>query len=132
MTGQVHALSETTITISLGTSSSCFGCMQQECKTRTRFLKAKNPFRFPLAIGQMVKIETPKAVLVGQGVTALLPPILGFMGGFMLTGFLVPASGDPARAAGGVLGLFILAYLIYLIRKKHPVETTLQVVEIVS
>jgi sigma-E factor negative regulatory protein RseC len=106
--------------------------MQQECKTRTRFLKAKNPFQFPLAIGQVVKIETPKAMLVGQAFAALLPPMVGFMGGFILTGLLVPVSGDPARAAGGVLGLFILAYLIYLIRKKHPAETILQVVEIVS
>jgi sigma-E factor negative regulatory protein RseC len=106
--------------------------MQQECKTRTRFLKANNPFHFPLAIGQAVKIETPKATLLGQGFTALFPPMVGFIAGFMLTGLLVPASGDPARAAGGVLGLFILAYLTYLIRKKHPAEMALQVVEIVS
>jgi sigma-E factor negative regulatory protein RseC len=105
--------------------------MQQECKTRARFLKAKNPCRLPLAIGQVVKIKTPKALLGGQAFTALFPPIVGFMGGFMLTGFLVPASGDPARAAGGVLGLFILASLTYLIHKKYPAETTLPVVEIV-
>jgi sigma-E factor negative regulatory protein RseC len=106
--------------------------MQQECKARTRFLKAKNPFRFPLAIGQVVKIETPKGILIEQAFAALLPPVLGFMGGGLLTGFLVPASGEPAWAAGGVLGLFILAYLTYLIRKRHPAETTFQVMEIVS
>jgi sigma-E factor negative regulatory protein RseC len=106
--------------------------MQQECKRKTRFLKAKNPFQFPLTIGQAVKIETPKSILLGQAFVALLPPVLGFIGGGVLTGFLVPASGEPARAAGGVLGLFMLAYLTYLFRKKHPAETTLQVVEIVS
>jgi sigma-E factor negative regulatory protein RseC len=106
--------------------------MHQECKTRARFFTAKNPFRFPVAIGHVVQIETPKGMLVGQALAALLPPLLGFMGGFILTGLLVPASGDPARAAGGVLGLFMAAYCTYRIRKKYPAETTLQVVGIVS
>jgi sigma-E factor negative regulatory protein RseC len=106
--------------------------MHQECKTRARFFTAKNSLQFPLAIGQVVQIETPKGMLVEQALAALLPPLLGFMGGFMLSGLLVPASGDPARAAGGVLGLFIAAYLTYLIRKKYPAKTTLHVVGIVS
>jgi positive regulator of sigma E activity len=105
--------------------------MQQECKNRTRLFTAKNPLQLPLVVGHEVEIKTPNAMLAGQALAALFPPFLGFIGGFMLTRFLVPASGDPARAAGGVLGLFMLAYLTYQIRKKHPAEMIFQVVRIV-
>ncbi|MDR1030186.1 MAG: SoxR reducing system RseC family protein [Treponema sp.] len=131
MTGRVHALSETAVTISQGTSSFCFGCMQHECKTKMRLFTAENPMQLPLVVGHEVEVKTSHAMLARQALAALFPPFLGFIGGFMFTRFLVPVSGDPARAAGGVLGLFALAYLTYRIRKKHPATMIFQVVRII-
>ncbi|MDR1955585.1 MAG: SoxR reducing system RseC family protein [Treponema sp.] len=130
MTGRIHAIAGTTVTIHQG--ATCFGCMRPECNPQARLFTAHNSRRLPLKIGQMVEIEAAQVMLIGQALAALLPPALGFLGGFMLTGLLAPGAGDPARAAGGALGLFALAYLTYHIRKGCPTETTFHVARVLA
>jgi sigma-E factor negative regulatory protein RseC len=130
MIGRIHAIKEYVVTISQEETCACFGCMHQECKDRPRFVMAKNSLHLPLSIGQMVEIETPKAMLLLQAFQVLFPPILGFIGGFMFTGFLFPLSGDPPRAAGGVLILFLAASLTYWFRKRFPSTAMPQVTQV--
>lgn len=120
MIGIVHNIAGNTVIVRQGETLSCFGCMHQECKSHQQFFTAKNPLQLSLSLGQMVEIETPKALLLVQALQVLLPPMLGFIGGFMLTGFLFPLAGDPPRAAGGALTLFLTASLTYWIRKRFP------------
>lgn len=120
MIGKVYDIHEDTLTISLGEQFDCFGCMHQECKDRQQLVTAKNPLGLPLSIGQTVEIETPKALLLIQALQVLLPPLLGFIGGFLFTGILFPLSGDPPKALGGLIGLFLAATLTYGIRKRFP------------
>jgi positive regulator of sigma E activity len=103
--------------------------MQKECtKATERLLEADNPLGLPLAVGQIVHIETLKGVLLRQTLGATLPPVLGFLAGTLLTGWAVP--GEGARFLGGTLFFFVTAYFTYRIRKKHPAETALRVVRI--
>ncbi|MDR1107893.1 MAG: hypothetical protein LBL19_02540 [Spirochaetaceae bacterium] len=51
-----------------------------------------------------------------QALTALLPPFLGFVAGYMV----VPSGSQALRAAAGCAGLFIAAGVVYFIRKYLP------------
>jgi sigma-E factor negative regulatory protein RseC len=94
-------------------SEACFGCMNSKCKAR-----------------QGSKTETTPSSMAIQAISALLPPILGFIAGFFLTALAFPGSGDPARSAGGALLMILSALAVYLYRRKNPVNTSPKVVQI--
>ncbi|QQO11051.1 SoxR reducing system RseC family protein [Breznakiella homolactica] len=115
--GRISRIEGSAVTIKGGEIGSCFGCMNQECKSNQRVFTAENSYNLPLAAGQVVETETPARSSIFQAAAAILPPALGFIAAFMLTGLLVPGSGDGARAAAGVLGMFLVSFIVYLIRK---------------
>jgi len=120
MTGTVVAISGDIITFSQGIGSeACFGCMEQKCKGHVRHFIAKNSLGFSLNVGQVVEVEAPKSMLISQSLQVLLPPIIGFFGGFILTGILFTNSGEPARAMGGVVMFLLTGYVIYFMRKRN-------------
>ncbi|GHV32767.1 hypothetical protein AGMMS4952_23770 [Spirochaetia bacterium] len=121
-TGRIREIRGETITITRENSIACFGCMNQECKVKELSYSAENPGGLDLAPGQLVETEAV-ASAVKQGLTVLLPPVLGFIAGYILTGVLFPAVGDPARAAAGVLLLFAAAFILYFIRRRSPPVT---------
>jgi hypothetical protein len=85
----------------------CFGCLKMECKNRDIFAgnKAKTNTVFSRA-----------EIFIGLGI-----PVLAFILGFFLIYVLFPDSGEPARAAGGVVAMFsaAIAFYLYRSRKKH-------------
>jgi hypothetical protein len=74
------------------------------------------PANLPLTPGQ----ETRGGRFFGEALAALLPLPAGFAAGFCFVPLLFPGAGDPARAAGGVLGLFAAAAGYYLFRRRYP------------
>jgi hypothetical protein len=91
--------------------------MNQECKaTGGISYTAANPRRLPLTVGQTVETESPAPL--NQTLGTLLPPALGFIAGYVLTGLCFPNAGDPAKAAAGVLLMFLAGAIRFLIRKR--------------
>jgi sigma-E factor negative regulatory protein RseC len=90
--------------------------MNQECKAGGISYTVTNPRRLPLTVGELVETETPAPLK--QILGTLLPPILGFIAGYVLTGLCFPVAGDPAKAAAGVLLMFLSGAVRFLIRKR--------------
>jgi sigma-E factor negative regulatory protein RseC len=129
--GRIREITGNTLTLARESTISCFGCMDQKCKEKQQLYQVKKPAALDLKPGQLVETEL-NASPVKQGVTVLLPPILGFIAGFFLTGVLFPATGDPPRAAAGVLFLFAAAFVCYFIRRHFPPKTIRRVVRVIS
>lgn len=118
-TGRIREITGTTLILKREDRIACFGCMNQECKSKPALYKAENPWRLPLEVGQLVETELAASALK-QGLAVLAPPFVGFIAGYFLTGIFLPAAGEPSRAAGGVLFLFAAALIIYFIRRRFP------------
>ena len=119
-TGRVHEVKENIVIVAPDRSAACFGCMNHECKSGSGLITAENPGGFPLKTGQIVEVSGQGASILGQALTALLPPLTGFLLGFYLTGLLVPEAPEGAKAGMGVVFLFATAFVVYRVRKKHP------------
>jgi sigma-E factor negative regulatory protein RseC len=130
-TGKIREIQGTAITIARENDIACFGCTDRECKARAFSYNAENPDGLPLRPGQVVETETVASPLK-QGLAALLPPIAGFVAGYTAIGAAFPASGEPPRAAGGVLLLFAVAAALYLIRRLRPPKIVRRVVRVVE
>jgi sigma-E factor negative regulatory protein RseC len=113
-------------------SAACFGCHSQNCGVNRRFVSAENPSGFSLIPGQLVETEVSPGSALGQALPVLVPPVLGFALFFALIGRLFPGAGDPARAAGGILGLFGSAFALYRLRLRFPPKTTPKIVRILD
>ncbi|GHV89160.1 hypothetical protein AGMMS50267_15200 [Spirochaetia bacterium] len=142
--------SESTITVQRETttdlrSDACFGCMNRECHTsRNRppvnrpqanrppvgLITAENRTGQELQPGQRVEIGVTASSLIIQILTVLCLPLLGFAAVYVLTGFVFPALGEAARAACGVLGLFAVAGILYLIRRKYPSQAKISILRV--
>jgi sigma-E factor negative regulatory protein RseC len=73
-----------------------------------------------LVHGQRVETGSAPRSLFAQGAAALIPPLLGFIAGFFLSGKIFPLSGEGLRAACGVLLLFAAAFGFYFFRRRFP------------
>jgi positive regulator of sigma E activity len=133
-TGKVREVREKTVIVAPERGAECFGCMASECKGGAGLITAENPEGLPLKTGQTVEVVTVNASLLGQALIALLPPILGFLLGFNLTRlvFPFPTAPDGASAGMGVLFLFAAAFVVYLVRKKHPAGKGYMVTRIIG
>ncbi|AEF86039.1 hypothetical protein TREPR_2764 [Treponema primitia ZAS-2] len=126
-TGIVQEITGNTLTLIKENNIACFGCMSQECKEKAISFTAEKPTAMAVEPGQRVETETASSALK-QGLGALIPPILGFIAGFLLTGALFPTAGDPPRAAGGALLLFAVAVSCYFYRRRFPLEAKRRVI----
>jgi sigma-E factor negative regulatory protein RseC len=149
-TGRVQAVSGGVIIVQREVSTdlrsdACFGCMNQECRTnhgqpranrphvdrpQVGLIIAENRTGQELRPGQLVETGVTASALIIQIITVLCPPLLGFAAVYALTGLAFPALGEGARAACGVLGLFTVAEILYLIRRKFPSKTKTSIVRI--
>jgi sigma-E factor negative regulatory protein RseC len=128
--GRIREVRGNTLTIAREDNAACFGCMDRKCKTRGLY-DAENPAGLALSPGQLVETETAASALK-QGLVVLLPPLLGFVAGYIITGFVFPSVLEPPRTAAGVLFLFTTAFAIYFIRRRFPPKTIRRVIRIVS
>jgi positive regulator of sigma E activity len=94
--------------------------MKQECSVKPRFFTVENALNLPLHVGQLVETGIPKRVVALQALSALFPPCAGFIALFALTGALFPGLRESARAASGICGLFLAAFITYHFRKHFP------------
>ena len=108
---------------------SCFGCMKTECRLHKGFIVTENPDNISLKKGESVEIQTNLVVVLIQAVVALGLPVLGFIAGFFLTSLIFPDSKDPARAAAGVLLMFVAAFGLYQLRRYFPAKTPYQIIQ---
>jgi hypothetical protein len=83
----------------------CFSCLKMECKNRGMFAGNK---------AEINTVFSRAEIFIGLGI-----PVLAFILGFFLIFVLFPDSGEPARAAGGVVFMFSAAIAFYIYRAKH-------------
>jgi hypothetical protein len=95
----------------------CSGCIKKKYGA-CGGIAAENPLSITLEAGQTVKANAPGTSIFRQALAALLPPALGFTGGFFLTRFLIPEAGEAACAATGVIFLFASAFIVYSAKKR--------------
>lgn len=121
-TGRISEINGREVTISGGEIASCFGCMNQECKSNKRIFTALNISGLDVHVGQLVEVENKPGNVFVQFLLAVTPPFLGFIAGYFLAGILFPAPGEGLRIAAGFLLLFLSAFLFYRVRKKSPLR----------
>ena len=92
-------------------------------------MNAENIKALPLEIGQTVELIRPEAPIVKQSIIALLPPVLGFILGYFLTRQFFPNVSEAAAVFGGVVKLFLTAFIVYKLRKYFPVKEYMRYVE---
>jgi len=131
-TGKVREVRENLVIVAPERSGECFGCMNQECKSGAGFITVENPAGLPLKTGQTVEIGLVGRSLLGQALTALLPPLFGFLLGFNFVRLLFPQAADGASAGMGVVFLFAAAFVVYFVRKKHPAGKGYKVTRIIG
>jgi sigma-E factor negative regulatory protein RseC len=130
-TGRVKEIQGSSLLIDRESDINCFGCLDKECKARAYSYSAENAAGLDLRPGLLVETETA-ASPIRQGLGALLPPLLGFVAGYVVTGLAIPAAGEPLRAAAGALLLFAVAGALYLFRRRHPPRIIRRVVRVVG
>ena len=111
-------------------SSACFGCMNLECRSGGGTITAENPKNLPISVSQIVEVET--SGIAGQALTAFLPPILGFMAGFVSIRLFFPETGEGAAAFTGIFLLFASAFAVYRVRKKFPAKNKFFITKIMD
>ena len=130
--GQILEIQNKKITVKGGKVGECFGCMSHECHVNCRIIQADNIHALPLSVGLWVEVDNPVKNVVFQGLAVLLPPILLFIAGYLITMLMLPASGDEVRAAVGVISLFIGFFAVYWLRNVLPAGAGPRVIRVVE
>ena len=130
--GKVCEVKGNIVVVAVDKSDSCFGCMNIECKNRVGLITAENSSGLLLAPGQTVEVQASSASFMKQAFAAFLPPLLSFIAGFMLCQYLLPAAGEGAAAGMGIIFLFAAAFIVFMIKRKHPENRAWLVTKIVN
>jgi len=133
-TGKISEINGKTVSIKLDTGrpnlgNICFGCIKVECGA-CGGINAENPLSLSLKTGQTVEVSASGASIFRQAITALVPPALGFTAGFFLTRLFLPKASEGASAAAGVIFLFAVAFIVYMVRKRKPLDKAYTVTKI--
>ena len=131
--GKIREIKDNIVIVDPDRSATCFGCMNHECKSGLGFITAENPLALPLEAGQTVEMQAPPGIfLVKQGLNALMPPILGFLAGFIFVSVFFPNAGEAAAAGTGVIFLFAAAIIIYRTKRKKAASREFTVTRIID
>jgi len=130
-TGKIREINGKTIIIKPDSLDACFGCMKEECKA-CGSITAENRLSLSLKAGQTVEVSAPVASVFRQALSALVPPALGFAGGFLLTRLFFPSASEGAYAAVGVIFLFAVAFIVYTVRKRYPISKVFTITRIID
>ena len=129
-TGVVQEIKGNLIIIAPDMSAACFGCMNHECRKAGR-IAAENPGALPLEKGQTVEVKASGVPLLGQALTAILPPLLGFIFGYAFIRLIFPNAPEGASVLAGLVFLFASAFIVYAARKKRPAGNVHTVTKII-
>jgi positive regulator of sigma E activity len=130
-TGKIREINGKTVVIKPDLLAACFGCMKEECKA-CGSITAENPLSLSLRAGQTVEVSAPAASVFRQALAALVPPALGFAGGFFLTRIFFPSADEGAAAGMGVIFLFAAAFIVYVVRKRYPPDKVFTITRIID
>jgi positive regulator of sigma E activity len=125
-TVQVCKVSGNTVTFIKKDGSACFGCMNMECKKARGGFTLENSPGQVLSPGDSVELDIPPRVLIVQGFSALLPPVLGFIAAYVLSAYISPASSEAVRAALGAAAMFAAGVFFYIFRRRFPAKTRME------
>ena len=132
-TGIIFQIKENLVLIIPEKSSACFGCLNTECKKEDFLITAENPHNLALKAGLKVELKIPaNLMLLNQALIALLPPIFGFIIGYLTVRIFFPLSGEGIAIFTGLFLLFSAAYTVYRIRKMKPAESGYKVMRIIN
>jgi len=129
--GRILKIEGKTITIQGGELGGCFGCMNQECRTNGHQFTAENAAGIDLSVGDLVEVSVSAGATASNAAAVLLPPLVGFALAYAAVAFIVPSSGDAARAAAGVVGLLAGFLGVYALSLKNPAKSVPVVVRVV-
>jgi len=130
--GRIQNISGDMVTIKGGEISACVGCSNSECKGNGNIFTAKNSLNLPIHEGQLVEVENKASTTFIQGLEVLLPPVVLFILGYILTGRFAPASSDDVRVGIGVAALFLGFFIMYWVKKLLPSSGAPQITRIVN
>jgi hypothetical protein len=123
MIGRIQAIEGKTITVQAGTpESGCFGCLNQQCETKTRTwcFSAENTLDLSLSVGRCIETAVPARSVIKQAFLALVPLFAAFIAGYKLFGLGFPGIGGGAQTAAGAACLLIAAGATCLLRTRRP------------
>ncbi|MDR1373691.1 MAG: SoxR reducing system RseC family protein [Treponema sp.] len=95
------------VTLELDGDETCFGCMNRNCRKKMCLIQAENRGGLSLSLGQSVTAVFPRRLVLVQALAAILPPVLGFLAGYLIPAAL--SAGDGQRIGGGLAGLLAAA-----------------------
>ena len=103
----VMAVSGHTATLGC-TSEGCSSCAGNSfCNVKAQTYEAKIPKGLKLVPGEVVEVYLPPGKTILSGFMVLIVPLIMFLVGFVVTGFVMPESTEGVRAIGGFAGLII-------------------------
>lgn len=90
------------------TSGGCSSCAGNSfCNVKAQTYEAKIPKGLELAPGEVVEVYLPPGKTILSGFMVLIVPLIMFLVGFVVTGFVIPGSTEGVRAIGGFAGLIL-------------------------
>jgi len=140
-TGKISEINGKIVIIKPDLGGICFGCIKEECGAcggsntggiNAGSIIAENLLSLSLKTGQTVEVSAPRASIFRQALAALIPPALGFTAGFFLTRFFLPNASEGACAAAGVIFLFVAAFIVYMVKKRKPLDKVYTITKILK
>jgi sigma-E factor negative regulatory protein RseC len=130
--GRVLSISGDRITVKRGVADCCSGCKTRNCGGDTGLFIAENRTGLPLRPGLLVETEFRPGSAIAEGAALLLPPGLGFIAGFLVSGLIFPDLADAPRAFLGLIVLFGTAFVLFLVRRRFPSRTLPRIARILD
>ena len=113
MTGSIYSIKGNIVTIKCN-DDVCSSCLSLSCKGKDRFVTVENTKAMPLSIGQVVEVKANHSLLAKQIIVAFVPPLLGFIVGFMTIRLFFSQASEALQVVCGLAGLFAAAFIVYI------------------
>ena len=126
--GRIIKINNKVATLKCGKPEECKSCSSSFCNVKDRRFKALNSNNLDIQIDDTVEVYISPGKTIMSSFIVLIFPLLMFIAGYFLSGFLFNFQTDALKAAGGAAGLFlgfILSFLFNMLKKNQhlPVIT---------
>jgi hypothetical protein len=106
----------------------CMGCANTQCKNSGNIISATNPKGISLVEGQSVDVEIGSGSIWSDVRRSIIMPIICGVAGWYMAAPLAEHWGEGLHFAGAALLFFAAAIGYYLLRRKHPANTSPRIV----